>query len=51
MPILIYTYYHPLNYDMTKVELLKQISSCTGVDYATAALTVIEAFMFELKSP
>lgn len=36
---------------MTKVELLKQISSCTGVDYAISSLTVIEEFMFELKSP
>lgn len=34
---------------MTKSELVKQISYTTGVDYATA-LTVIEAFMTEVKS-
>lgn len=34
---------------MTKSELVKQISSATGVDPATA-LTVIEAFMNEVKS-
>lgn len=34
---------------MTKSELVKQISSVTGVSYATA-LTVIEAFMSEVKS-
>ena len=33
---------------MTKSELVKQISSATGIDYTTA-LTVIEAFMTGVK--
>lgn len=34
---------------MTKSELVKRISSSTGIDYATA-LAVVEAFMAEVKS-
>nr|WP_262897993.1 HU family DNA-binding protein [Phocaeicola dorei] len=34
---------------MTKSELAKKISNTTGVDYATS-LSVVEAFMFEVKS-
>ncbi len=33
---------------MTKSELVKRISSSTGIDYATA-LAVVEAFMAEVK--
>ena len=38
-----------INSYMTKSELVKQISYSTGIDYATA-LTVVEAFMYEVKS-
>lgn len=34
---------------MTKSELVKRISSSTGIDYATA-LAVVEAFMADVKS-
>lgn len=34
---------------MTKHELVKQISSATGIDNATT-LAVVEAFMAEIKS-
>lgn len=34
---------------MTKSELVKKISYSTGIDYSTA-LTVVEAFMSEVKS-